>query len=144
MNRLVLTVALLLGGVSPSSAQSVPEGVHRLADGPAAMCGIVGANAADLLATARRSPNLRAVPIPSDRFEMFEGDQPLPYQLVATLPSEPAHPAVSCREIYEEGGTLRLRRSMRCDADRADCDALFLEFQTLDAEMTRAIRGGSR
>lgn len=144
MNRLVLAVALLLGAVSPSGAQSVPEGIHSLAVGPATMCGIVGADATDLLATARRSPDLRAVPIPSDRFEMFEGGDPLRYQLVATLPTEPAHPAVSCRELYEEGGTLRMKRSMRCDAERADCDALFQEFQALDAEATRMMRGGSR
>jgi len=144
MSRLVLAAALLFGAVSPSSAQSVPEGIHSLADGPAAMCGIVGADATDLLATARRSSGLRAVLIPSDRFEMFEGGEPVKYQLVATLPTEPAHPAVSCRELYEEGGALRMKRSMRCDADRANCDALFLEFQALDAEFTSAIRGGGR
>jgi len=142
MSRLVLAVAGLLVAASPSSGQSVPEGIHSLANGPAAMCGIVGADAADLLATARRSSGLRAVPIPSDRFEMFEGGEPVRYQLVATLPTEPAHPAVSCRELYEEGGALRMKRSMRCDADRADCDALFQEFQALDAEFTSAIRGG--
>lgn len=144
MNRLFLAVALLVGCPSSSGAQSVPEGVHRLADGPAAMCGISGTDARDLLATARQSANLRAVPIPSDRFEMFEGGEPVRYQLVATLPAEPAYPAVSCRELYEEGGALRMKRSMRCDAERADCDALFQEFQTLDAEFTRAMQGGSR
>jgi len=144
LNRLVLAIALLVGAPSPSGAQSVPEGVHSLANGPAEMCGIVGDDATDLLATARRSPDLRAVPIFSDRFELFEGGDPVFYQLVATLPSEPAHPAVSCRELYEEGGTLRMKRSMRCDAERADCDALFQEFQALDAELTRAMEGGSR
>lgn len=144
LNRLVLAVALIVGASSPSGAQSVPEGVRRLTDGPAAMCGIVGTDASDLLATARQSAYLRAVPIPSDRFEMFEGGEPVQYQLVATLPTEPAYPAVSCRELYEEGGALRMKRSMRCDAERADCDALFQEFQALDAEATRAMQGGSR
>jgi hypothetical protein len=37
-----------------------------------------------------------------------------------------------------------MKRSMRCDAERADCDALFQEFQALDAEATRMMRGGSR
>lgn len=144
MGRTLLAVAALLLAASPSSGQSVPEGIHSLADGPAEMCGIVGADAVDLVVTARRSSALRAVPILSDRFEMFEGGEPLRYQLIATLPTEPAHPAVSCREVYEEGGAFRMKRSMRCDADRADCDALFREFQALDAEVTRAIRGGGR
>lgn len=144
INRLVLAVVLIVAAPFPSGAQSVPEGVHRLADGPAAMCGIVGADASDLLATARQSADLRAVPIASDRFEMFEGGDPVRYQLVATLPREPAYPAVTCRELYEEGGALRMKRSMRCDAERADCDALFREFQALDAEFTRAMQGGSR
>ena len=142
MRRLVLAVAVLLAAASPSSGQSVPAGVHSFADGPAEMCGIVGVDAADLLVTARRSTSLRVVPISSARFEMFEGGEPSKYQLVATRPTEPAHPAVSCRELYEEGGALRMKRSMRCDADRADCDALFQEFQTLDAEFTSAIRDG--
>jgi len=33
---------------------------------------------------------------------------------------------------------------MRCDAERSACDALFQEFQTLDAEFTTAMQGGSR
>lgn len=144
LNRLVLAVALLMGAPSPTSAQSVPEGVHRFADGSAAMCGIVGADATDLLATARQSADLTAVPIASDRFEIFEGGDPVRYQLVATLPTEPAYPAVSCRELYEDGGALRMKRSMRCDAERSACDALFQEFQTLDAEFTTAMQGGSR
>lgn len=142
MNRLFLAVCLIAGAASPSGAQSVPEGVHHFAEGTSAMCGIVGADANDLLATARRAPHLRAVPIPSDRFEMFEGGDPVKYQLVATLPTERAYPAVSCRELYEEGGALRMKRSMRCDAERSDCDALFQEFQALDTHFTAAMRGG--
>ena len=37
-----------------------------------------------------------------------------------------------------------MKRSMRCDADRADCDALFQEFQALDAEFKRLMQGEGR
>jgi len=30
---------------------------------------------------------------------------------------------------------------MRCDAERKECDALFIEFQTLDAALTRELQG---
>lgn len=104
------------------------------------MCGLVGDNATALLAAARQSSDLSPVVIDSDRFEMFEGTDPIRYQLVATLPTEPAHPAVACRELYYEGDNLRMKRSLRCDADRADCDALFLEFQAIDAQFSEELR----
>lgn len=144
LHKLVSSVVLLLGLASSAAAQSVPEGVHRLADGPSAMCGIVGTNATELVETARQSPDLRPVTISSDRFELFEGGDPVRFQLVATLPAEKAFPAVSCRELYETGGALRMKRSMRCDADRTDCDALFQEFQALDAEFKRLMQGEGR
>ena len=133
-----LIVFACLGQVG--AAQQVPEGIHQIAEGPAEMCGLVGQNAAELVERARQSSSLKATPIDSDRFEFFATEDHS-YQLVATLPSEPAYPAVSCRHTYEKDGALRMARSMRCDAGRAECDALFLEFQELDAEMTRRLRG---
>lgn len=143
LQTLLTVVALASAVCDVSVAQTVPEGVHELANGPTEMCGLTGRNAADFIAQARQSSGLRAVTIPSNRFEMFEGGDPIIYQMVITLPSEPAFPAASCRELYEEGGSLRMKRSMRCDAGRAECDALFLEFQALDAQLTRELQGGS-
>lgn len=144
MLRFILAVVMLLTAFRPSSAQIVPDNVYSPANGPAEMCGIVGRDAADLLAKARQSADLRAANISSDRFELFEGGNPLRFQLLATLPAEPAFPAVSCREVYEKDGALQMKRTMRCDADRTACDALFLELQDLDAQVTRAMRGGRR
>jgi hypothetical protein len=144
MNRLMLMAALLAGLPTPSGAQSIPDGVYSSAEGPSEMCGLVGANASDLLTAAHRSAELRPMPIASDRFIMFSGGSSIMYQLVATLPSEAAYPAVTCREVYEEDGAVRMRRSMRCDAERADCDALFLEFHTLDQEIIRQLQDAGR
>ena len=142
MIRVVASVLALAPGVS--TAQSVPEGIHRLSTGPAAMCGVAGRTTLELVANARQSSELRAVSIPSERFEMFEGGDPVRYQLVVTLPSEEAYPAASCRELYDDGGALRMKRSMSCDAGRTECDALFQEFRALDVQMTRELQGVGR
>lgn len=137
-----LAVAVIIAAFPQAAgAQAVPEGIHQNANGPAEMCGLVGRDARDLIKKARASPNLVLTDIGSDRFELFQSDPPT-YQLVATKPSEPAHPAVSCRRLFEENGSLQIDRSMRCDAGRSVCDALFIEFQELDAAMIKAVRGG--
>ena len=122
------------------AAQAVPEGIHRYADGPAEMCGLVGRNASDLIDQARKSNTLQPRDIGSDRFELFESDPPT-FQLVVTRPSELAHPAASCRHTFEQDGQVMMKRSLRCDAGRAECDALFLEFQALDDALTSALKG---
>ena len=43
-----LAVALALLAPAGAHAQSVPEGIHSLDDGPATMCGLAGVDAADL------------------------------------------------------------------------------------------------
>jgi hypothetical protein len=140
MRRLGSFGAAVAAVAQLSAAQQVPEGVHREATGPSEMCGIAGRDALDIVAQAKTSDDLRPIPIGTERFIMFaNADQS--YQLVATTPSEAAYPAVTCRHTYERDGSVRMNRSMRCDAGRAECDALFLEFQALDAELTRSLRG---
>jgi len=140
MRRLGPYGAALAAVAQISAAQQVPEGVHQEASGPSEMCGVTGLNALDLVAQAKASDELQPVPIETERFIMF-ANADHSYQLVATTPSEAAYPAVSCRHTYEQQGSIRMNRSMRCDAGRAECDALFLEFQELDAQMTRSLRG---
>jgi hypothetical protein len=141
MRTLKLT-AIVLAAVSQLSAtQQVPEGIHSEARGPSEMCGLVGRDALDLVAQAKASSHLSEVAIETERFVMF-ANADHSYQLVATTASETAYPAASCRHTFEEDGQVRMIRSLRCDAGRAACDALFLEFQALDAGVTRQIRGG--
>lgn len=151
MAKRMRTSLLLYGLVamlqsSPAPSQSVPEGVHRNAAGPAEMCGLSGRNARELIEKVRASPNLHRSPVESERFEVFESlDEHDQWAL--TRPSEPAHPTVTCRHFYVENGATYQTRDMRCDAGRAACDRLFLEFQELDRRMRDYIGGrpeGSR
>ncbi len=139
-HRLLLS-ALLAVFAAPADAQSVPEGIHSFADGPAEMCGVSGPDAAGLIAAARLSPMLRSTPIDSDRFELFVAVEGMD-QLVVTLPSEPAHPAATCRHVYQdEAGNWMQDRTMRCDAGREACDRLFIEFRELDERLRQALVG---
>ncbi len=106
------------------------------------MCGLTGEDALDLLVQARASSDLRPVAIDTPRFIMF-ANAGHSCQLIFTNPTEAAHPAATCRHVYQADGALRMSRQMRCDAGREECDALFLEFRTLDAELTRALRVGN-
>ena len=141
MNKLSALLALLLA-TAPGTAlsQAVPEGVHRDASGPFEMCGFAATDVADLKAKVRESERFQQTPIDTDRFELYSASDPL-QQITFTNSSEAAYPAVTCRHLYEEDGRLRMARSMRCDAGREECDALFIEFRELDAQMTRSLQG---
>ncbi len=136
-----LFAAVLIFAAAPPvvAAQTVPEGIHREAKGPSEMCGLVGQDALDLAAKAKASTTLKPSKLESDRFEVFQTEPPW-QQLAVTKPSEPAHPAVTCRYTFQEGGAFKMSRSMRCDAGRAECDALFVEFQKLDAAMIQDLQ----
>lgn len=136
-------IGILLSGAlmaSTSNAQLVPEGVHRIDTGPVTMCGLTGRDALDLIARVRASSAFRRESIQSDRFEMYVPIEGMD-QLVFMRPSEPAHPAVTCRHVFQDStGNWMHQRSMRCDASRDACDRLFLEFQALDEQMGRGLR----
>jgi len=138
--KIILLAAAVLSGVGQSSsAQSVPEGIHRLSQGAVELCGMTGPDVAGLRLVVRASSRFAFTPIDSPRFELYTHADGLS-QLVFTTPSEAAYPAATCRGMYQQDGTWRMHRSMRCEAGRSECDALFLEFQALDAQMTRSMQ----
>ncbi len=141
-SRLVV-LGLTVAAPQGTAAQPVPEGIHSSARGPVEMCGLKGKDVQDLVRQARRSRELRPVPMDSERFELFATAEPK-YQLVITTPSEAAYPAATCRHLYEKDGALMMNRQLRCDAGKTECDALFREFEALDARMTEEIKGGNR
>jgi len=136
-----LTALLLLTPAGATSAQSVPESIHSEAQGPTQLCGLTADSVAALRTKAASSETLRVVPIDTPRFELY-ADADQTYQLIFTRPSEAAYPAATCRHTFDEDGSVRMNRSMRCEGGRAECDALFLEFQALDAQLTSALQGG--
>jgi hypothetical protein len=106
------------------------------------MCGVTGRDANDLMRLVRQNRRFSQQPAQSPRFEVLQSKDSN-MQWVFTKSSEPAYPAVSCREFYrdESGGTSQ-RRNLRCDASRGACDNLFQELSDRDERMIRAVRGG--
>lgn len=136
----MLAAALLSSG-NAAGAQIVPEGIHSFAEGPSDLCGVVGNDALDIISRLRASSDHRQVALDSDRFELFVGPDDLD-QWVVTRATEPAHPAVTCRDISQDAaGNWVQSREMRCDSTREACDRLFLEFQELDERLARELGG---
>ena len=104
------------------------------------MCGVTAQSAPAFLDAVRRNPRFQREG-GNARFDMFSsGNQRS--QWAATKAGEPAHPAVTCREVTngEDGrGNLTLVRKMRCDAAPAACTALLREFEALDEQVRAQI-----
>lgn len=136
-SSVILALALVIA--SAVSAQSVPESMHSDVQGPSEMCGLVGRDAQDLMRQVRSSPTVTQQNLNSNRFEAYANDNGF-MQWVLTKPAEPAYPAVTCRHAYQDkDGSWQQTRNMRCDASRAACDKLFIEFQNLDEQMRQEI-----
>jgi len=132
---------LVVGAQLQAASQITAEQVHQDATGSSTMCGITGRNANDLMEIVRRTSRLHKQSINSPRFELYSTDDSLT-QWTFTQPSEPAYPAVSCRHTFQGAdGGWRQTRDLRCDASRAACDRLFIEFRDLDERMKRALNG---
>ena len=135
----------VLGLAPPASAQTVPEGIHSLAAGPATICGIKASSAAEFADRLERSGLERQDGGP--RFDVYMSPSVSDdiVQWAVTRKGEPAYPAVTCRHVYKTpDGSWMQDRQMRCDASREACDALFVEFNELDkrvsAELARSRR----
>jgi non-ribosomal peptide synthetase component F len=124
----------------PALAQTVSEDIHSPVRGPTEICGVTALLAADFIEAVDGDPRLSRAEINSDRFEMHVSADGWT-QWVATLPTDPAHPAITCRHAYQDdAGNWVMNRQMRCDGSRATCDALFLEFQALDRALTEELK----
>ncbi len=58
-----------------------------------------------------------------------------------TPSSHPAHPSAVKRTFLTREGATHLQMSVRCEAEKTPCDQLVRDFEKLNAEMTRAIKG---
>ncbi len=141
----VSALALVLAS-SEVSAQSVPESVHSLANGPETICEITAGSAIEFRQKVEQATDAgqydRADGGP--RFDLFNPKSTSGElkQWVFAKSTEAAYPMGTCRRIYTgpDGGTYQERR-MRCDASRAACDSMFIEFQSLDDRVTKFVRG---
>jgi len=133
----VLAILILPGLAAGSAfAQSVPEGVHSLREGPSRICGITGANVPEVIRRLTASP-AHQWSSETDRFVTYVSNDE--HDIISfTKEGEPAWPTITCMHITDDGaGGARMERSMDCDASRAACDAVFEEFRAHDAENLR-------
>ena len=57
-----------------------------------------------------------------------------------TPPGHPAHPAVVKRTVVQEGTTVSLKVTGRCEATKAACDKLMAEFEALNEGIREHVR----
>lgn len=131
--RLILLAALTMGQVSDLDA-IFPDLLLTEANGPPSMCGLSAGDTDGLRKSVRTTPRLTKAAIKSDGFEVYDTSDRM-QEFVITLETNPAHPAVACREITRENGELRLTRYMNCGGSREACNRLFLDFRALDSEV---------
>jgi hypothetical protein len=62
-------------------------------------------------------------------------------QWTFTPPDEPAYPAVVKRSVIERNGAVSVETAILCQAEKAACDALVVEFQQLNDEMRASLMG---
>jgi len=104
------------------------------ANGPPAMCGLSASDTEGLAKAIRSTPKFVKADIKNGGFEVYDTSDRM-QEFVITLESNPAHPAVACREIRQENGELRLNRYMNCSGQRDACNRLFLDFRALDSQL---------
>jgi hypothetical protein len=135
-----LALACLGAFSGPASAQPAPSAAPADPRTITEMCGVSAQSAPAFVETVRRNPRFQRQ-TGNSRFDLFSSSNQRS-QWAATKPGEPAHPAVTCREVTngEDGrGALTLVRKMRCDAAPAACTALLREFEALDDEVRARI-----
>ena len=54
-------------------------------------------------------------------------------------PDQPAYPAVAKRVFYQEAGAWFIKMDVRCEAEKAACDQLQQDFESLNENMREAM-----
>jgi len=132
VQRALGAAALSMLGIGPFPALAQPAAAGAADFQQTHMCGVSAASAPAFLAALGTDARLQERP-GNARFQIYaSADQR--FSWAATRSSEPAHPAVTCREVGPDpdNGRLTITRSMRCDGPRPACEALHAEFQALD------------
>ena len=134
---LAKTAFIVIALAVSASTASGQQKSYSFSKGPSEMCGITGGSAADFRRQVSKSKKHKRTK-KTDLFEVFVSEEDRA-QWVFTLPSEPAHPAVTCRQVIFRGGALYLDRQLVCGASRKECDRLAAEFEAVDEQARQAI-----
>jgi hypothetical protein len=133
---------LLFVSAAAAQAPLIPEGIHGMAKGPVAICGITASSVAEFRGKVEGSA-LKRQDV-GEHFDVFASDMTEDglVQWAFTKPGEPAYPAATCRRVYKtRDGAWRSERRMRCEAGRGSCDTLFLQFRQVDEQARQALQG---
>jgi len=129
--KLMLLAALAAG--QPSELDLLfPDLLLTQANGPPSMCGLSANNTQELAQAVRNASQFSKATVQSDRFEVYDTADRM-QEFILTVPGNPAHPAVACRELRFEASELKLTRHMNCSGARDACNRLFMEFRALDS-----------
>ena len=122
--------------ISPATAQPVPEGIHSDATGGPNMCGLATDSVGELQVQLVR----RLQPLPgNDRYTALSDEQDARVWTFTTN-RHPAHPAVACRTVRQgSDGRVSIDTQIHCQNTRERCDALYREFEELNAQMQGAL-----
>jgi hypothetical protein len=132
--------ALILFAVAPVQSQLVSEEIHSIADGPETICGIT-ADAAEEFAAKVKADRRFEFEFATDRFITYATADSLT-QWAFSKPGNSAHPMATCRLTYQgPDGAWYIKRQMRCDDSRENCDKAFLEFNELDERVKQELGG---
>jgi hypothetical protein len=139
MRRLVvLAVPLALATPTPAAAEPVPDSIHSLGGPDDKICGLRSGDIPALEAQLARDLPREAG---NERYRAY-WDEAARRIWTFTTAVHPAHPAVACRTIGERDGAVYVDTEITCYSTRANCDALYREFEQLNAEMRRALARG--
>lgn len=58
-----------------------------------------------------------------------------------TTPKNPAHPAVVCRMIVQEGKDVSVKLNASCGASQAACDTMMETWKKLNERMVQELKG---
>ena len=133
-------VFLLLAAFDSQDEVNIPERVYSRGKGTVNLCLHEEKTIEEFRNWIRREPSLSPGKS-NERFEVFNSSEEPIRQYVLTRPSEPAHPAITCRRVFiGEDDTTQIERSMSCFAEKAACDRLFSEFHALDEQLKAWLR----
>lgn len=136
--RALVAVAVLAGSAAAGpAAQPVPEGIHSPGAERPSLCDTVAATVPALEAEL----SARLSPLPgNERFTAYADDANRRIWTFTTA-AHPAHPAVACRAVRVQDGQVGLGTEIYCVSSRANCDALYREFEALNARALPLRRG---
>ena len=99
------------------------------------LCGLAGDNFAEFEKALANDPNFAEENSTQD-YRVYVADEPVLRILVIARERETAFPMAYCRTFHPNpDGTTRFERNMHCEGDKADCDAVFMEFYRHDEQI---------